>query len=298
MLLIRDEEGYGGAMKALISGLALGLVGTAALAEPATIEYTLSLGFLGARVAQVEGRAEIGSERYLIETASRNAGVFLALGRGQTLRASGRVEAEGRLASELFTSRAEGGFSPRSVEVKWLPDGTAEAVTVPPPEEDEREAVPRWLTIGTVDLYAAGFSRLIRRNGVEPCAGRVQVFDGRRRYDIEIKAGGDDALKPAAGAVYVGPAKRCLIDIHPVAGYRRGYVEKAREHPRPSNQLWLTPTRDGRFWLPVRLEMEAWWGRGVAHLNRAVIDGSDVLTVLAQVATPSEGDQDQPKVPR
>ena len=52
----------------------------------------------------------------------------------------------------------------------------------------------------------------------KPCGETVHVFDGRRRYDIELKYSGQDKVKTDDG--YSGPAVKCTVTYKQIAGFK------------------------------------------------------------------------------
>lgn len=102
------------------------------------------------------------------------------------------------------------------------------------------------------------------------CAGRVAVFDGRRRYDLTLENLGKRTLPPGEPGLYSGPAALCRVAIERLSGFRN---RQAGRFPTQID-VWSAVIRDGAPALPVRLESHGDLGATVAHLVAARIEGA------------------------
>ncbi len=157
---------------------------------------------------------------------------------------------------------------PRWSTIEFPPDAPAEAAAEPPAEKDDRDPVPPESTIGTVDPITAGLIICRFASGDVETPLRIPVFDGRRRFDLEVKAAPlEERFKPIASQYYTGPALRLDVTLHRIAGYMKKPLFPGSEKPN-SGQVWFLPPPPAApgLALPVRLEMDSVFGAIVIHL--------------------------------
>ncbi len=157
---------------------------------------------------------------------------------------------------------------PRWSAIVFSPDGPAKAEADPPADKDDREPVPPESTIGTVDPMTAGLIICRFASGDVETPLRIPVFDGRRRFDLEVKAAPtEERFKPIISQYYRGEALRIDVTLHRIAGYMRNPMFPGSDKPN-SGQIWFLPPPDYApgFALPVRLEMDTVFGAVVIHL--------------------------------
>jgi hypothetical protein len=81
------------------------------------------------------------------------------------------------------------------------------------------------------------------------------VFDGRRRYNIEMTKVKDTDIKMDNG-LYAGKATLCQIKYHALAGMRPGMLRKANEGFPPIN-AWIV-SLPGAGGTPVSVPVRLW----------------------------------------
>jgi hypothetical protein len=103
----------------------------------------------------------------------------------------------------------------------------------------------------------------------------VRVFDGRRRYDIELRPAGQDRLKTDGG--YSGPAQKCTIVYKQLAGFKPN-LNKGRALPVIT--VWFAAMESASggpvrtFMVPVKMMTETPYGVALAHARKITIDGT------------------------
>jgi hypothetical protein len=184
------------------------------------------------------------------------------------------AQSEGEIGGhpQMFTrfNRTDSKFlgKPRWSTIEYPPEGPAVAAAEPPPEKDDREPVSPESTIGTVDPMTAGLIICRFASGDVETPMRIPVFDGRRRFDLEVKAAPmEERFKPISSQYYKGAALRIDVTLHRIAGYMKNPLFPGSDKPN-SGQIWFLPPPDyaSGFALPVRLEMDTVFGGVVIHL--------------------------------
>lgn len=157
-----------------------------------------------------------------------------------------------------------------NITVLWQP-------TVPKPTVDLYRSKPRDYELtpvleesiaDTVDPFTPVFEIGLRLEETRRCEGSYRIFDGVRRYDLEIKDGGLLTLTSDDSVSFYGPARRCDITLTRIGGFstktglfRFGESEIIRT-------LYLGKIRE--YWLPVRFEISAPLGTAVARLKDTI----------------------------
>ncbi len=129
--------------------------------------------------------------------------------------------------------------------------GGAVEIVAEPPTVQARQARERGTAQGTLDPLSAVVAlvdEVIRTGG---CRGRVAVFDGARRYDLEASPAGTSQVEKIGMSIYEGPATECAIKPVFLDGFRPADVE-AGLYP-DSATLWIAEVIAGAPQVPVRV---------------------------------------------
>jgi hypothetical protein len=110
--------------------------------------------------------------------------------------------------------------------------------------------------------------------GANPCAVTAPVFDGRRRYNIEMTKVKDVDIKMDNG-LYAGHALLCQIRYHQLAGFKPRVI-KANES-FPLINAWVTTypstVKGGDYVVPLRVWADTPYGVVSVVANSLKIDG-------------------------
>ena len=115
----------------------------------------------------------------------------------------------------------------------------------------------------------------VSHSAAKPCGDTVHVFDGRRRYDIELTPAGQDKLKTDGG--YSGPAQKCTVVYKQVAGFKPN-LNKGKSIPTIT--VWFAALESAgggpvkTFIVPVKMMTETPYGVALAHARKITIDGA------------------------
>jgi hypothetical protein len=107
-----------------------------------------------------------------------------------------------------------------------------------------------------------------------PCGETVRVFDGRRRYDVELTYVGKETI---SAMNYAGPTTKCEMRYKQIAGFKQTLTKT----PLPVISLWYAtfPAKEPGpvkfFAVPVRLIADTPFGAAIAHARKITIDGDE-----------------------
>jgi hypothetical protein len=114
----------------------------------------------------------------------------------------------------------------------------------------------------------------VRADAKNPCGITLPVFDGRRRYNIEMAKEKETDIKMDNG-IFKGHVHVCSIKYNQISGFSPG-VLKAKQSFPPIHAWMATYTAaDGRtFTVPLRVWADTEYGTIAAVVNKLVIDGT------------------------
>lgn len=145
-----------------------------------------------------------------------------------------------------------------------------------PPYNTERFPVTEEQKRGTLDPLSGLVFALsgVSQSAAKPCGETVRVFDGRRRYDIELNYVGQDKVKTDGG--YSGPAVKCTVIYKQLAGFKPN-LNKGKSIPVITT--WLAPMESSaggpvkKFMVPVKIMTDTPYGVALAHARKVTVDG-------------------------
>ncbi|WP_029009341.1 DUF3108 domain-containing protein [Azospirillum halopraeferens] len=276
-----------GAALALLAAAVPGRVAGAAVpATPAPVELRYAVHVGGFHLLDVTVEARLLNGRYELtgQAASRGFLDWFSPLRSQ-FSAAGVLEPGGARPERYRADRTWRGRD-RSVTLAYDGSAVTEAVE-PPSARDERDPVPDPLKPGTLDPLSAGLSAMLAVFRDGRCGGTSPVFDGMARYDLIAGDAGAATLPAARYGLYAGPAIRCTVEPRMLAGFWRGDGDRPRpqEGERRTASLWLARIGPGGLPLPVRAEVDGWFGAAVVHL----VGGSGLMHAAAGAAGATAG---------
>lgn len=190
-----------------------------------TATYEITLAGLPAASAEIE--AVFDGDAYDVHANTRTLGALdLLVHFRSAARTTGAiVDGEPRPLAHAAENRWRG--KDRHVRLTYLAQGI-EADVAPGAAQDDRDPVPEAMIPGAFDPITASL-RLMREaaSPAAPCALRVPVFDGRRRYDLVSEDGGAEE-----GAGETGGGRVCKVALVSLAGRSRNPFWPRRKEPR------------------------------------------------------------------
>ncbi|MGX6646478.1 DUF3108 domain-containing protein [Maricaulaceae bacterium MS644] len=229
-------------------------LGAAHAQGPVEIDAEYSASVWAIPVGRVALRAELGETAYTARAVSQAAGLAALFSDVRIeSRVQGAIDA-GRARPQSYAHDEYTGRKHRRIDMSF--DGrVARSVAAPdfsswgePPasEADRSDAV---------DPMTAVLMLAEAMTGDAPCSGLLPVFDGRLRYNLDLRARGRETVRTRA---WRGEALVCDAYYRPISGY----TDEQRPEPdelRHPLTFWLAPLAGGRN-LPVRIHTRAGFG--------------------------------------
>ncbi len=251
----------------LTSALMAGTVSSASATEAGPtnlkVDYSIALGGFDLGRADVE--ANINGGAYQLDAFIKTEGIA-----EQFFETTFALESRGSFAGNRvkparFVSSYQDADSSRRVELIY-PSRGAPVMSAEPAYGD---GFGPHVQLNDVLMTQDPVSAMLlptRSASASPCDRSLPLFDGRRRYDLQLREDGMTEMNGAESA-YTGPAMRCTVGMLPVAGYERKTLIKllARED---SIRVWLAPLEGSDVWVPVRLTLRTPFGGAVMRATR------------------------------
>ncbi len=231
----------------------------------------ISLGF-----STYEGRFE--GDRYKVSSHFETSGVVSAFWQARIdASASGLYNPRGVKPSAYDSFYRQGSKKHQRVAIAF--DGPSPVTTADPPydmtanpvtDEQKKSGVDPLSALTLVLLGATADAR-------NPCGTGAPVFDGRRRYNLELQYLRDEPVK-LGGTGYEGPAHLCQIRYKQIAGYDQRVV---RRGGIPDVYAYVVEMADpsapnGRYLVPLKVWARTSWGTVEAKLTGHQIEkGAD-----------------------
>jgi hypothetical protein len=123
--------------------------------------------------------------------------------------------------------------------------------------------------LSAVTLIFSGLSA----DAGNPCAVTAPIFDGRRRYDIEITKVKDVDIRLDSG-LYQGKAVQCDLRYHQIAGFRPRVLKENEKFPLIHAWFVTLPSQVGHnYAVPVRIWAETKYGVLAILASQVKVDG-------------------------
>ena len=221
-------------------------------------------------VMSAEVEMELKDGQYSIATNSKTEG-FAAWMFSWT----SHVKTEGRREEAVLTPihhRVESHWNDRNqvVQLRYEDKNPIVAQLEPPSDSARRDPVPEKLRGNTVDPLTMTANLVLGMASGGGCEGNFRVFDGRRRYDMNIFHGVTDELQEHSSALYSGEAQTCAIELKRIAGFWKKSTKAGTPLLAPT--LWMASPLEGAPAVPVKFAAYSSYGSFRIHLTRFQMD--------------------------
>jgi len=150
-----------------------------------------------------------------------------------------------RLSPNAFAGENLSAFDSRPVAIAYSKDGVPNR-RFDPPRPDDANLKPRPAQAkGTLDPASAVLSLIRTAATTGSCDASVQVYDGRRRFDLITHAQGEELVQALPRSLYGGPAQRCDLQIK--------QLDDSRERLPNQGTAWIAEVAGAT--IPVRMEL-------------------------------------------
>jgi hypothetical protein len=182
-----------------------------------------------------------------------------------TARSAGVARGQ-RLSPKTFAGENLSAFDARPVAIAYSKDGTP-TPRFDPPRADDANLQPRPAQAkGTIDPASAVLSLVRTVVTTGSCDASVQVYDGRRRFDLITHAAGEELVQALPRSLYGGPAQRCELQLK--------QLDASRERLPNQGAAWIAKVAGAT--IPVRVELTTELGIVTVDLVKATTGPSSL----------------------
>jgi hypothetical protein len=262
------------ARRLFLSGLTtLFTAASPAAAEPVKLAATYAISIAGVSLGRGELSVDLTPERYAAVGSGRAIGFLRILVSGEGMVTSrGRI-IDGRPTPATFTAflndENERTTATMSFEQGSVTDLKAETSA----SETGRVPVTSEQLHDISDPVAALLVPTSGPLSSEACRRTLRIFDGRRRYDLQLAFKRTDAAKGTQG--YQGQVLVCAVTLLPISGHKQDsalvkYLTGGREL-----ELWLAPVAGTQLLAPYRLSVANFVGDLVITATRYDVSSAE-----------------------
>ncbi len=243
-----------------------GLPGPAAAQPQFDGSYTLSMA--GIAIGKLSWRGQFSPSDYTTTASGRASGLFSLLVSGEgSVNVRGVIQ-DGRAQPARFVSAVQREDGKTGVQMTFEAGAVRELKVEEPPPESDRVPIADAHKQDVIDPLSA---LLIPVAGgatmpASACTRVLNIFDGRRRFDLALTFRRIDKATPEKG--YRGPALVCGIKFMPVSGHRTSsplvkFLSEGRDI-----EIWFVPVAGTNFLAPVKLSVASLLGDLVLRADR------------------------------
>jgi hypothetical protein len=162
------------------------------------------------------------------------------------------------------------------VKVTFTANGLPTTVADPPyntkkyPVTDEQKK-DTFDPLSAVSVMLAG----LKEDAAKPCSSVIPVFDGRRRYDIELNYIRDEPVKLDNG-LWNGKAHLCQVHYNQIAGYKPKILKEGKAFPPIYALFAEIPSAgapSGHYVIAVKVWAQMMLGDVTVTLNKLEVAG-------------------------
>ena len=257
---------------------ALAAGGAAAPTQPASkLEVAMTVYAGGITMGKVDMDATLRGGEYQVVSNLQTSGIVNAFWQAEI-----QASSSGRVTDKTFAPALYDSFNTRQVTGKRqqvslsYEDENPPRLYADPPYSTSGFEVKPLDAKGTLDplsaltLIASGVAA---KDG-NPCAVNLPVFDGRRRYNVDLAKVRDIDIKMDNG-LYQGKAVQCEIRYRPVAGFRQRLLNNNDSFPVIRAWVARFPSAiAGRdYTVPLRVWAETKYGVIAVLATALKVDG-------------------------
>jgi|GEM_PF-2760702 len=174
-----------------------------------------------------------------------------------------------RIAPSIYSTNYKASDDRRQVRIKF--DGTQPiSVEADPVYEMEAPMSPLDKR-NSLDPMSSYLSFMIGMTATEenPCGSKVPIFDGRQRYNLNIKFVKEMKITDDIVDSYEGPGYHCKMQYQEIAGFKRKSGKNSR---LPFVDVYLAKLDGGKYRIPLRMNIGTDYGFAVLRATRLNVD--------------------------
>jgi hypothetical protein len=243
---------------------------------PAHVHAAYHIRFGGVDLGNFVFNSRLKQKSYALSGDARVTAMFGAYKWQGTTRSTGALIQAGPLPgaySFAFQNQSKQG----TVDVKFNGDSVSK-IDIEPPSNPHPSVVPvmRDHLKGVLDplsaVMAMSRSQSGRISGVNPCARKLPIFDGKQRFDLLLSFKRTAALSEI-GVKNDARAYVCRVKYVPIAGVRMN-EETQRLQRETGIEVWMLPMVEANVFVPYHISIPMMAGTATLTVSRLDIDSA------------------------
>jgi hypothetical protein len=237
-------------------------------------QASMSLYAAGIALGKVDMDATFRGDDYHVVSNLTTSGVVNAFWQSQIQATSTGKISGGKIAPSLYDSFYTG-RNAKNQEVSLTYENGMPRLYANPTFPTRGYEVPADQQKNTFDPMSTvvALTAAARPEAKNPCGIVLPVFDGRRRYNIELIKEKEADIKMDNG-VYKGRVSVCSVKYNQISGFSPGVLKAKQSFPPIHAWVATYQSNDGRtFTIPLRVWADTEYGTIVGIVNRIAIDG-------------------------
>jgi hypothetical protein len=241
----------------------------------AQLQVAMSLYAGGIALGKVDMDAAFRGDEYHVTSNLTTSGVVNAFWQSQIQATSnGRIPG-GKVSPALYDSFYSG-RNAKNQEVSLTYENGMPRLYANPAYPTRGYEVPSEQQKNTFDPMSTiiALTAGARPDARNPCGIVLPVFDGRRRYNIELTKEKDADVKMDNG-IYKGRVSVCAAKYNQISGFSPGVLKAKQSFP--AIHIWVATYQSGdghTFTIPLRVWADTEYGTVAGIVNKLVIDGT------------------------
>lgn len=252
-----------------------GASGAQASGPQSALAMAMTIYAGGITIGKVDMDAKFIGDKYHVNSNLETSGVVNAFWQSQIQATSSGKLDDHQLLPTLYDSFYTGHNANHQEVSLSYEDGYPARLYANPPYSTTGYEVKPDEKKGTFDPLSAV---IFIASGVgaepnNPCAVKAPVFDGRRRYNINMKKVQDTSIKMDSG-LYNGPGVECAVEYKQISGYKPRVLRDANF---PAIHAWVatfTSSSGRKFNVPMKVWADSQYGRIAVVTTSLKIDGA------------------------
>lgn len=222
-------------------------VGSASIGKFAFAGY-----IAGFNVFDIQAGVDLRPDGYQLGVAFHTVGLVGSVMHGDMLAHSQGVWRPGRVIPQHFHSGGLWLGSPHVIDIEY-PNGQPKLISLLPQVDTPREPITDAAIQDTADALSAVAFLLNTVATTGRCEGEVKIYDGRRVVRIAAHSAGTEILPLESRSSYAGPALRCDMEGHELAGFPLSAGPDDSVRKTQYSQVWVATLQPGMPPVPVRM---------------------------------------------
>lgn len=217
----------------------------------------------------IVGKAEISIEKnsneIKLKTKSQTAGFLNAFYEYNGELYSSSIKKKKIWTPKIFSTKGIFNNKLRISIINWKDNNLVEYKNDPILDLTKVHNIDQSTLKEVIDPVTAFINIVEEINLTERCDKSFRIFDGRRRYDLQVKSLGNTFLINDRPKSFNGNTLICGLKIIPLGGHRLETKWKPKEDKFSDFKIFFGTISSGRL-LPVRMNLERWFGTVTVRL--------------------------------